>query len=545
MATVGVERRRTFYEMQRRHRRSGWKFTVLSAVAVLCLGLPVSVLVSPFIGGAALIVNDVVNVVTPTPDVVGEIGEAFDDPGPGAATPESGDEPIPPATLAWLALGLVVPGMVLIVVVWLCVRRLFLRAGAGAVALAAGARPPNPGDVEERQLVNLVEEMALAAGIPPPRVLVVDSDDANAAVAGRSARDATVIVPRGLLTRLGRGPTGGIVADMLAVVVIGDLRAAMVIASAFQTFDVVGALLAAPLSRRTRRALWGTFRLALRPRSRVGDGVEEHFIAQELAYVAQLGALDEDEPKGTLVTLLTFPFLVASIAYALTRMIFGGFVVAPIMAALWRRRRLLADATAVELTRDPDGLARALRHLLDSRAVVPPGPWTHLCAIGPEVGRARAMRDAERRRDEIWGGDRRPGESRGAALRRRLREANDASTVLRGELREADEARGPDGAPDDLNHELASFLPVPDKRLARLAEMGAHVPDDPATAWTPRPVSGWARLAGWVIGVPLVLLIAALFLALLGCVATFVYMALLFEMALVAPVVLVAHALLR
>ena len=75
--------------------------------------------------------------------------------------------------------------------------------------------------------------------------------------------------------------------------------------------------------------------------------------------------------------------------------------------------------------------------------------------------------------------------------------------------------------------------------------MGAHVPDDPATAWTPRPVSGWARLAGWVIGVPLVLLIAALFLALLGCVATFVYMALLFEMALVAPVVLVAHALLR
>ena len=69
-----------------------------------------------------------------------------------------------------------------------------LRSGVAAVALA-GARPPS-GDLEERQLVNLVEEMALAAGVPPPRVMVVDSPDANAAVAGRSVRDVTIIVPR-------------------------------------------------------------------------------------------------------------------------------------------------------------------------------------------------------------------------------------------------------------------------------------------------------------------------------------------------------------
>jgi hypothetical protein len=45
---------------------------------------------------------------------------------------------------------------------WLCVRRIFMRSASGAVVLAAQARPPDPTDVEERQLVNLVGEIALA-----------------------------------------------------------------------------------------------------------------------------------------------------------------------------------------------------------------------------------------------------------------------------------------------------------------------------------------------------------------------------------------------
>ena len=75
---------------------------------------------------------------------------------------------------------------------------------------------------------------------------------------------------------------------MLAVVVNGDLRAAMVIASLYQALDVVGALLAAPLDRRTRRALWRVLRLSL---GRAGrhDGAEMQAVAEELAYVAQLG----------------------------------------------------------------------------------------------------------------------------------------------------------------------------------------------------------------------------------------------------------------
>ena len=138
---------------------------------------------------------------------------------------------------------------------------------------------------------------------------------------------------RGLLDQLGRRQTGAIVADMLAVAVNGDLRVAMVIRSAFQTFDVVGAMLAAPLSRRTRRVLWRTFRLTFRRRSRRGDGTEEQFLAGDLTEMAMLGALDDNKASGCLL-MLQFLFLVAAIAYSLTRMLVGGLVVAPIMAAM-------------------------------------------------------------------------------------------------------------------------------------------------------------------------------------------------------------------
>ena len=548
MATTRVERR-TFYEMQRRHRRSGWRFTALSALAVLCLGVPLSVVVSPFLVATGLIANDLANLVTPTPDLVGGMGDWFDegtvdDP----ATPEDEGSltlDLAPADVAWITVGLIVPGMVGMLALWLAVRRLFLRVGAGAVEVAAGARPPRPGDLEERQLVNLVEEMALAAGVPPPRVRVVDSPDANAAVAGSSVHDATLVVPRGLLAELGRGPTGGVVADMLAVVVNGDLRAALTIASLFQTFDVVAALLAAPLSRRTRRALWRLVRLSLRRRPGEAGVAEIRFVAEELTYVGQLGGLD-DQPSGALTTMATLPFMVANVAFTLVRLIFGGLVVAPIMAALWRRRRLLADATAVELTRDPDSIARALDHLRRRGAVPPPGPWTHLCAVGPEVGRERTMDQFARKRDEIWTSERRPGESRPASALRRMREATAASSEVQREMR-ADDASldEKERMVQDAGQELAEFLPPLGKRLDRLEEMGAHLPDDPDAAWTPTRPSLWYGVLGWVIAIPLVAIIAVLMLGVFGCLLAFLYLALLFEAMLLAPLVLVVHALVR
>jgi Zn-dependent protease with chaperone function len=551
MAVVQADRRETFYEAQRRHRRAGWRFSLLSVMAVLLLGLPVSVLISPFIAAVGLIGVDVANEWTPMPDPVGELGELFEstsDTGRAAEEPVS----VPGRTLLAIGLGVFVPGLVAMGLIWLCVRRLMLRSGAGAMALAAGARPPR-GDLEERQLVNLVEEMALAAGVPPPRVMVVDSPDANAAVAGRSIHDVTIIVPRGLLDQLGRQPTGAVIADMLAVVVNGDLRVALVISSAFQTFDVVGAMLAAPLSKRTRRALWRMFRLAFRRRSRRGDGREEQFLAGELTELAMLGALDDSKPHGCVV-LIQLPFLVASMAYSLVRMLVGGLVVAPIMGAMWRRRRLLADATAVELTRDPDALATALTQLRDNGARVPPGPWTHLFAIGPEVGRERVMQSFERRRDEIWTSEE-AGESGLGAFARRTKLAISASADMHRDMSALDRpAPGAQGDPEAATSspsgaatELAGFLPPLGQRVERLAAMGAFVradPNAPISALEPH-FNPALKAFGWVVGILLLVVFGLLFLALFGCLASLIYLAFLFEMLLLVPIVGIAHALLR
>ena len=544
MAVVRADRRETFYEAQRRHRRAGWRFSLLSVMAVFMLGLPVSVIISPFIAAVGLIGVDVVNEWTPMPDPVSELGELFESTGSTSTEPE---EPVsvPGTTVLAIGLGLFVPGLVAMSLIWLCVRRLMLRSGAGAVALAAGARPPS-GDLEERQLVNLVAEMALAAGVPPPRVMVVDSPDANAAVAGRSVHDVTIIVPRGLLDQLGRRQTGAVVADMLAVAVNGDLRVAMVIASAFQTFDVVGAMLAAPLSRRTQRVVWRTFRLSFRRRSRRGDGTEEQFLAGELTELAMLGALDDNKANGCLL-MLQFPFLVAAIAYSLTRMLVGGLIVAPIMGAMWRRRRLLADATAVELTRDPDALARALTQLRDNGATVPPGPWTHLFAVGPELARERTMKTFERRRDEIWTGE--------GSFVERSKSAYSASVDLRRDMASLDQADAAEAggagtatsAPGTSAAELAHFLPELSKRVERLAAMGAYVQADPAA-----PIRGLEphynpalKALGWVVGILLTAVVAVLFVALFGCLASLIYLAILFEALLLVPLVAMAHALLR
>ena len=410
--------------------------------------------------------------------------------------------------------------------------------------MAAGPGRPDLDDVEERQLVNLVEEMALAAGVPSPRVLLVDADDANAAVVGRSVDDATLVVPRGLLTELGRAPTGAVVADMLAVVVNGDLRAAMVIASLYQALDVVGALLAAPARPADPPgAVAGA--AAVPGRAGRHDGAAMQAVAEELAYVSPARGLDGTRDTNAALLLLTFPFMVANIAFTLVRFIVGGFVVSPVLAALWRRRRLLADATAVELTRNPDALARALDHLRRHGAVTPPGPWTHLGAVGPEGAGA---------------GDGRHGAQAGGDLGRERRPTSHAAGRWPG----ACGRRKPPGTSCNATCRRSTGRPGrPAPRPGRRAGAGV-VPPRWASGWpawtrwarifpTTRPRPGRPRPGAggttWSAGRsaspcwPYVF--AVLMLALLGCLATFVYLALLFEAALLAPVVLVVNALVR
>src|SRR5439155_19456732 len=112
-------------------------------------------------------------------------------------------------------LALVVPGMVVMALAWVGARALFLRAGPEGIIRALGAREPRRGDLEEQQLTNVVAEMAIAAGVKPPRVFLLDGTAANAAAIGSSHEDGAVVVSRRLLDELDRDETQAIVAHVI------------------------------------------------------------------------------------------------------------------------------------------------------------------------------------------------------------------------------------------------------------------------------------------------------------------------------------------
>jgi hypothetical protein len=247
---------------------------------------------------------------------------------------------------------------------------------------------------------------------------------------------------------------------------------------------------------------------------------------------------------------LTFPFLAASIAYTLTEGLLGLFFVSPVLARLWRRRRLLADATAVELTRNPDALVTALQRMEERGANVPPGPWAHLFFVGPEVRQDVAKRRMLDHMQDLRDEGRRSGESRAAYVRRRMQESSAAQQEYGRAL---DEATA-DTAKDSLVRSgLDRFLPSVDKRLRRLEALGAQVPAS-STQTPPRPERPSTRGAvatallwtgGAVLATVLVTLLVACGLMILACLVGLIYIALMFEALLVVVPVLLVNAWLR
>jgi Zn-dependent protease with chaperone function len=342
---------------------------------------------------------------------------------------------------------------------WPILIRLFQHGGVGGVLLSLNARDPNLGDLEERQLVNVVEEMAIASGLPPPRVMLIDANVANAAAVGSSPEDATIVVARPLLDDLGRDETQGVLAHLIASIGNGDLRAGLSIVAIFQTFGFAAALVKAPISgpaRTTVRRMLGYVFSRHKPHERAA---EAHVISEMLTSGIWENQEDDfqqlDEPAGApverpgpkLVWLLYFPiFFIAVfmatlllefpdalrrlsllgvvalailivwyqrryVAYAVPRALkmarmmimlpyymgaslpqimismLTSFMLEPMLAMLWRSRRYLADADAVQLTRQPDWIAKGLTGLIGRGSVIPGGKWAGpLFVVGPQIG---------------------------------------------------------------------------------------------------------------------------------------------------------------
>jgi Zn-dependent protease with chaperone function len=374
-----------------------------------------------------------------------------------------------------------IPGIVAIGLLWLLVRALFGRGGVGGMLLSIGARPANLRDLEERQLVNLAQEMALADGVPPPRVMLLDQNVANAAVIGSSPRDATLVVSRRLLDDLDRDETQGVVGHLVGSVGNGDLRIAMLLTSVLQTLGLLMTLLDASYSYGARRSLWVLLKYALLPRKANEDASAVSNLLSHRIMEDDDGAnvFDQMEGKGEKTGLargclaygqiiLFFPIIMGALFTKLLIYFMMFIFLGPFLALTWRTRRYLADATAVQLTRNPDGVGRALQDLAANGAVIPGGHWAdHLFIIGPEAASQRAddkfMRDMQALRE------RNTGKSFTEIVGQGFREQRN----IVGEYQQAQQPSGDSFG--DKHGIMLSMHPSLKRRLKRIAKQGARM----------------------------------------------------------------------
>ena len=196
-----------------------------------------------------------------------------------------------------------------------------LRKGGSAVAEMLGGRQVKPGTADplERRLLNVVEEMAIASGIPVPKVYLLEGEGGiNAFAAGHSPDDAAVAVTRGTLRMLDRNELQGVVAHEFSHILNGDMKL---------NLNLIG-------------ILFGIFVLGI--------------IGRILLHVG--GSSRGGSKKGTPVIAIAgiLLMLIGTIGTLVGRMI---------QSAVSRQREYLADSSAVQFTRNPSGIAGALKKI--------------------------------------------------------------------------------------------------------------------------------------------------------------------------------------
>ncbi|OLB47838.1 MAG: hypothetical protein AUI13_17105 [Gemmatimonadetes bacterium 13_2_20CM_2_69_23] len=215
------------------------------------------------------------------------------------------------------------------------------KTGPDKVLWSTGAREvTDPTDAKERQLVNVVEEMTIAAGVPRPRIWIVDDPDPNAFATGTDPLHSHVAVTRGLLDLCTRDELQGVIAHELGHVKNLDVRLMTTLAA------LVGAV------------------------ALMHDGASRVFRPGG-------GSRDEGRKAGPLLLVLLVVWIVS-------------WILAPIIAQLLalgvsRKREYLADAMSAQFTRNPLALASALQKIEGAEAPtehIKRGA-AHLCIADP------------------------------------------------------------------------------------------------------------------------------------------------------------------
>ena len=202
-----------------------------------------------------------------------------------------------------------------------------LRDGGEAVAQMAGGRQVSPAtrDVLERRLLNVVEEMALASGIACPKVYLLEREQSiNAFAAGYNPNEAVLAVTQGTLRRLTRDELQGVIGHEFSHILNGDMR----------------------LNVRLIGVLFGIQMVA---------GFGRHL----LDFAARTRGSRGRDDKGPSLQIVMLVLGVALFMIGYIGIFFGRLI----RSAVSRQREFLADASAIQFTRNPDGIGKALRKI--------------------------------------------------------------------------------------------------------------------------------------------------------------------------------------
>ena len=213
-------------------------------------------------------------------------------------------------------------GVIAIVTIGSLFRLAQLRGGGRVVAEAMGGRLLNLGtrDADERKVLNVVEEIAIASGTPVPPIYLMEDTAINAFAAGYKAQDAVIGITRGCIQQLNRDELQGVIAHEFSHIFNGDMR----------------------LNIRLMGLLYGIMVIGL-----IG-----YYITRGSVY---RGHSTRSNKKSGGIAILGIGLLI--VGYGGT--FFGNII----KAAVSRQREFLADASAVQFTRNPDGISGALKKI--------------------------------------------------------------------------------------------------------------------------------------------------------------------------------------
>lgn len=375
--------RESFFDAVERHRRASWRITAVCAFAVAVLAFVLAVLLAPLLVCVLGIAVDVVNLVVPMPDVLVAAGRLVE--------PIVEDDAFSLPGLVRAVSILAIPGLVVIAVaVWALNRALKYSPLFDMGDVAHGAREPDRSVLAEQRLANVVEEMAIAAGIPAPHVLIVPGG-INAAAFGRDASHVTLLVGDGMLAALDRGELQGAVAHLVGSIAGGDMPIGMRAAVTFALFGLMGRLTSCFGERHELRGVLRLLRTLVWPTragsARLVEEVADPFgtSARERAQARADEAAGTKPKRGNDLTWREWalmPLMGPVVMSGFVSEIVCTSLLKPLVAIAWRRRKYMADAAAVRLTRDPDTLASTL-HRMMTQGGTWLAPWAQHMAVAP------------------------------------------------------------------------------------------------------------------------------------------------------------------